>query len=80
MKLELGHSLTVMGSGCSHHMTPTCNNYTFYNAYTTLQTIQLADKSHINAIGEGTMEISTVVDGMTCQCQGKGPFQCGQGQ
>ena len=55
----------VMDSGCSHHMTPTCNNYISYNSYTNLQTVQLANKSHINAIREGTVLISTVVDGIT---------------
>ena len=59
----------VMDSGCSHHMTPVCSNYISYAPYTTPQIVQLANKSGINAIGEGTVMMLTVMDGMMCHIQ-----------
>ena len=63
------HHSWVMDSGCSHHMTPMHDSYISYSPYITLQTVQLANKFHINAVGEGTVLISTVVDGITCCIQ-----------
>ena len=63
------HHTWVMDSGCSHHMTPTHDSYISYNSYTNPQTVQLANKLCINAVGEGTVLISIVVDRVTCCIQ-----------
>src|SRR5260370_21598127 len=43
-------------------MTPISNNYVSYIPYPSPQSVCLADKSTIDAIGEGTVKIFTMVD------------------
>ena len=54
----------VIDSGCSHHMTPISDDYLSYAAYSSPRSVQLADKSSIDAIGEGTVKIVTIVNGV----------------
>ncbi len=56
----------VINSGCSHHihMTPIPDGFLSYTHYPTPCSVHLADKSCIEALGEGTMKIATIVDGV----------------
>ena len=49
-------------SGCSHHMTPILDDFTSYTTFPMPHPIHLADKSTINAIGEGTLMICPIVN------------------
>ena len=64
---ELPHTHTwVINSGCSHHMTPIPDGFLSYTCYPTPCSVHLADKSCIEALGEGTVKIVTIVDGVKC--------------
>ena len=49
--------------GCSHHMTLILDDFTSYTTFPMPHPIHLADKSTIDAIGEGTLMICPVVNG-----------------
>src|SRR5260221_6751009 len=54
----------VIDSGCSHHMTLIQDGYCSYTHYPTPCSVHLANKSYIEALGEGTVKITTIVDGV----------------
>ena len=53
----------VIDSGCSHHMTPILDGYISYTHYSSPHSVHLANKSSIEALGEGTVKIVTIVAG-----------------
>ena len=52
-----------MDSGCSHHMSLILDNFTSYTTFPTPHPIHLANKSTIDAIGEGMLMICPIVNG-----------------
>ena len=54
----------VIDSGCSHHMTPISDNYISYTPYSSPQSMHLAGKSITDTIGEGTVRLFTMVEGV----------------
>ena len=48
-------------------MTPISDDYLSYAANSSPQSVQLADKSSIDVIGEGTVKIVTIVNGVKCE-------------
>ena len=50
-------------SGCSHHMSPILDDFTSYTTFPMPHPIHLADKSTIDAIGEGMLMICPIVNG-----------------
>src|SRR5258708_16044499 len=53
----------VIDSGCSHHMTPILDGYISYTHYSSPHSVHLANKSSIEALGEGTVKIVSIVTG-----------------
>ena len=57
-------STWVIDSGCSHHMTPILDGYQSYTHFPMPHSVCLADKSCIQALGEGTVKITMTVNGV----------------
>ena len=58
---------SFLTSGCSHHMTPISDNFISYSAYPMPKAVYLANKSTIDAVGEGMVKLFTMVNGAKCE-------------